>query len=114
MEKLFRVSLALSALPFVSANISCAADATTVSGEVADSNCAAKFGSNNDIPADKVAECAKKCIKAGARMVVVTDHDQKVLTVDNPEKLKGYEGHHVTVSGHIAGNSIHVESAKAL
>jgi hypothetical protein len=47
-------------------------------------------------------------------MVVVTDSDQKVLTVDNPDALKGHEGHHVAVTGHVEGDSIHVESAKML
>ena len=32
-------------------------------------------------------------------MVVVTDGDQKILTVENPDKLKGHEGHHVAVTG---------------
>ena len=40
--------------------------------------------------------------------------DQKVLNVDNPEALKGHEGHHVAVTGHITGDSIHVESVKML
>jgi hypothetical protein len=47
-------------------------------------------------------------------MVVVTDSDKKVLTVDNPDALKGHEGHHVAVTGHVSGDSIHVESAKML
>ena len=33
-------------------------------------------------------------------MVIVTDKDQKVLTVDNPDALKGHEGHHIAVTGH--------------
>jgi hypothetical protein len=47
-------------------------------------------------------------------MVVVTDSDQKILMVDNPEALKGHEGHHVAVTGQVKGDSIHVESAKML
>ena len=46
--------------------------------------------------------------------VVVTDGDNKVLTVDNPDTLKGHEGHHVAVTGHVKGDSIHVESVKML
>ena len=48
------------------------------------------------------------------RMVVVTDGDQKVLAVDNPDALKGHEGHHVAVTGHATADSIHVDSAKML
>ena len=46
--------------------------------------------------------------------VVVTDGDNKVLAVDNVDALKGHEGHHVAVTGHVKGDSIHVESVKML
>jgi hypothetical protein len=81
---------------------------TTVNGWVADDKCGAK-GAN-----DKAEACTKKCLAAGAKMVVVTDKDQKILTVDNPDALKGHEGHHIAVTGHVMGDSIHVESAKML
>ena len=45
---------------------------------------------------------------------MVTDKGQKVLSVDNPDALKGHEGHHVAVTGHVANDSIHVESVKML
>jgi hypothetical protein len=47
-------------------------------------------------------------------MVVVTDSDQKILNVENPDALKGHEGHHVAVSGHVTGDTIHVMSVKML
>jgi hypothetical protein len=81
---------------------------TTVNGWVADDKCGAK-GANAGAEA-----CTKKCLAAGAKMVVVTDGDQKVLAVDNPDALKGHEGHHVAVTGHVEKDSIHVESAKML
>ena len=81
---------------------------TTVNGWVSDDKCGAKG-------ADAKAEaCTKKCLAAGAKVVVVTDADQKVLAVDNPESLKGHEGHHVAVTGHMSGDSVHVESVKML
>jgi len=85
-----------------------AGDAQTVNGWVSDSKCGAK-GANAG-----AAECTKKCIAEGASMVVVTDGDQKVLTVSNPDALKGHEGHHIAVTGHVDGDKIHVESAKML
>jgi hypothetical protein len=88
--------------------VSFAQDATTVNGYVSDSKCGAK-GANA-----KAADCTKGCIKAGAKMVVVTDGDQKVLTVDNPDVLTGHEGHHVAVTGKVSGDSIHVDSVKML
>jgi hypothetical protein len=90
------------------AMVAAAADTETVNGWIADSKCGAK-GANASAEA-----CTKKCLAAGAKMVVVTDKDQKVLTVDNPDALKGHEGHHVAVTGHVTGDAIHVESAKML
>jgi len=82
--------------------------ATTVNGWVSDSKCGAK-GANA-----KAEACTKKCLAAGAKVVVVTDSDQKVLAVENPDALKGHEGHHVAVTGHVMGDSVHVESVKML
>ena len=87
---------------------SVAADAQTVNGWVTDSKCGVKGAHEG------ATDCTKKCLEAGAHMVVVTDEDKKVLNVSNPEALKGHEGHHVAVTGHIDGDSIHVESAKML
>ena len=81
---------------------------TTVNGWVSDSKCGAK-GANAG-----AAACTKKCIEGGASAVVVTDGDNKVLAVENGDALKGHEGHHVAVTGHVKGDSIHVESVKML
>jgi len=105
MRKLLLICLALSVL-FMFVGVTFAADATTVNGYIADSKCGAKGKTN--------AECTKKCIKEGAKMVVVTDDDEKVLTVENPKKLAGHEGHHVAVTGTVTGDSIHVDSVKML
>ncbi len=78
----------------------------TVKGWVADDKCGAK-GANAGGEA-----CTKKCLAAGAKMVIVTDGDQKVLAVDNPDALKGHEGHHVAVTGTVAKDSIKVDSVK--
>jgi hypothetical protein len=95
-------------LMFVVALPSFAANTETVNGWVSDSKCGVKGAHEG------AAECTKKCIAEGANMVVVTDGDQKILTVDNPDALKGHEGHHVAVTGHVTGDKIHVESAKML
>jgi hypothetical protein len=95
--------LAVSALAFDDMGKS-----ATVNGWVSDDKCGAK-GAN-----DKAEACTKKCLAAGAKMVIVTDKDQKVLMVDNPDALKGHEGHHIAVTGHMGKDSIHVESAKML
>ena len=42
------------------------------------------------------------------------DKDQKAWTVQNPEALKGHEGHHVSVKAHVHADKgeIHVVSVK--
>lgn len=99
---LFSVALILTA------SAALAADTQTVNGWVSDSKCGVKGAHEG------AADCTKKCIAAGASMVVVTDGDQKILTVSNPDALKGHEGHHVAVTGHIDGDKIHVENVKML
>src|ERR1700756_535127 len=105
MRKLLLILLALCVV-FMFVGVTFAADATTVNGWVSDSKCGVK-GANAG-----AAECTKKCLKEGAKMVVVTDTDQKVLTVENPDALQDHIGHHIAVTGHIDGDKIHVESAK--
>jgi hypothetical protein len=81
---------------------------TTVNGWIADAKCGVK-GANAAGEA-----CTKKCVAAGEKMVIVTDKDQKVLTVDNQDALKGHEGHHVAVTGTMGKDSMHVASVKML
>jgi hypothetical protein len=89
-------------------SLSFASDVTTVNGWVSDSKCGVK-GANAGAEA-----CTKKCIAAGAAPVVVSDKDQMVLKVDNPDSLKDHYGHHVAVTGHVNGETIHVDSVKML
>ena len=107
MRKLLLILLAMCVV-FMFVGVTFAADATTVNGYVSDSQCGAK-GANAG-----AAECTKKCIAKGAKTVVVTDGDQKVLTGENPKLLTGHEGHHVAVTGKVSGDSIHVDSVKML
>jgi hypothetical protein len=82
--------------------------ADTVKGIVSDSQCGAKGASASH------AACMNKCLAKGAKAVIVTDGDQKVLAVDNPDVLKGHEGHHIAATGTVTGDSIHVDSVKML
>jgi hypothetical protein len=111
MKKLLLICLALCLVFGYVAIASAGSDkgkSETVNGWVTDAKCGVKGAHAG------AEECAKKCLAAGAKMVVVTDTDQKVLTVDNPDALKGHEGHHVAVTGTVSGESIHVDSAKML
>jgi hypothetical protein len=107
MKKLLLLCLAVSLLLFM-VGLAVGADSSTVNGIVSDSQCGAKGASASH------AACMNKCLAKGAKAVIVTDSDQKVLTVDNPEVLKGHESHHVAVTGKVTGDSIHVDSVKML
>jgi len=104
----FLFALAALALVSMLATAPFAGDSSTVNGWISDSKCGVKGAHEG------AAECTKKCLEGGASMVVVTDKDQKILTVKNPDALKGHEGHHVAVTGKVEGDSIQVESAKML
>ncbi|MGA2979229.1 MAG: hypothetical protein ABSD76_06530 [Terriglobales bacterium] len=107
MRKLLLLLLA-GALILMVTSVSFAADVQTVNGWISDSKCGVK-GANAGAEA-----CTKKCIAAGASAVVVSDKDQTVLKVDNPDTLKDHYGHHVAVTGHVNGDTIHVDTVKML
>jgi hypothetical protein len=102
------VCLLFAAALILTASLAIAGDAQTVNGWITDAKCGVKGAHAGG------EECAKKCIGAGSPAVVVTDSDQKVLQIDNPDAIKGHEGHHVAVTGHIDGDKIHVDSLKML
>jgi len=108
MKKVLMICAALSVLFFMVVLASAADKSATVNGYVTDSMCGAK-GANADH-----AACMTKCLGKGAKAVIVTDGDQKIVNVDNPDALKGHEGHHVSVSGAMTGDSIHIDSVKML
>jgi len=108
MKKMLMSCVAVSVLFFMVAIASAADKSATVNGYVSYSMCGAKGASTSH------AACMTKCMGKGAQAVIVTDGDQKVVNVDNPDALKGHEGHHVSVTGSMTGDSIHVDSVKML
>ena len=80
--------------------------ADTLTGFISDDACGAKHTAGTT--ADQ--NCAKSCIKMGGTAVFV--EGDKVYKIDNPDSVKGHEGHKVTVSGNVSGDSIHVDSVK--
>ncbi len=107
MKKLLVVLLVLM-LVLVAAAVAKEAAGSAVNGWLVDSKCGAKMANANG------AECVKKCLAAGAKLAFVPDGTQDVLIVDNPDKLKGHEGHHVAVTGNTDKDkkTIHVDSFK--
>jgi hypothetical protein len=103
--KLFVVFLALSTVPAL------AADMSKVNGYISDSNCGAKH--NASAPD---AACVKKCIDGGGKPVFVDDAKKEVYTIDDPDAVKGHEGHHVAVMGTVdeSGKTIHIAKLSML
>jgi hypothetical protein len=81
-----------------------------VKGWVSDSKCGVK-GARAGHQA-----CGKKCLAAGEHVVFVTEHDKKVLAVDNEDALKDLLGHRVSVKGTVdqAAGTIHVDKVNQL
>ena len=102
MKKLLVVLLVL-AFVFVVAAV---AKEAGENGWVVDAKCGVKMASAQG------AACAKKCIAAGEKVAFVPDGTQDVLIVDNPDTLKGHEGHHVAITGTMDKKTIHVDSFK--
>ena len=76
----------------------------TVTGVVSDSMCGAKHATASD----DAATCVKKCADGGSKLVVVSGG--KVYSTDEQDKLKGYEGKEVKVTGKVSGDKITIAS----
>lgn len=81
--------------------------AADVTGYIVDKNCA----SNKAMLGNEA--CAKRCIGRGTPAVLATE-DGKVYAISNQDKVKDVAGKKVTVSGKVEGDSITVDSVKAM
>jgi hypothetical protein len=89
MKKATAAALMLVLFFAVSA-IGADAKPVTVKGWLSDSDCAAH--------GDK--KCSnREHIAHGAKLVLVTDGDNKIWTITNPDKLASHQGHYVRVTG---------------
>ena len=107
MKKVFAALLVMSFAMFVvAAGASDMGKTTNINGWVSETMCGAKHAA----PGGEA--CVKKCIANGSKMAFVSDADKSVWAVDNPDKLAGHEGHHVTIAAHVDKDkkSVHVES----
>lgn len=77
-----------------------------LSGWVSNEKCGAKDIDN--------AACTKKCAEGGSKLVLVSEKDKSIISVDNEDALKGHEGHHVSVSGKMDAGTLHVEKVDML
>jgi hypothetical protein len=61
-------------------------------------------------PADSIALCIARKGKA----VIVQDGGQTATPIENPDAVGDYEGHRVSISGYMNGDSFHVVSLRII
>jgi hypothetical protein len=102
-----RYSALLAALAVVLALLPLAslrADTGSWSGWITDDSCNAKGAKAAH------ADCAKKCLEKGAKLVFYNNADQKIYKLDKQDVAKMHIGHEVTVKGEAKGDTIAVAS----
>jgi hypothetical protein len=110
MKKVLAIAVILPVFVVAALTFAGASKASTVPGYVSDSTCAAKASTLGYI------DCTTKCLVKGSQTVLVVDQTQGILTIDNPEIVKGYECHHILVTGdvNIHTSVIHIYSVRML
>ena len=71
-------------------------------GWITDEQCAAKGAKAEH------ADCAKKCLENGAKLVFYNTGDEKLYTLDNQDLAAKHIGHEVKVTGEADGTAIKV------
>lgn len=107
MKKLAIATFAVVLLFSITALAGEKGKAVTVKGWVSDTMCAAQGNKKCD---------NKDHLKQGAKLALVTDGDNKIWTVENPDKLADHQGHYVQVKGvaNAEAATIMVETASLL
>src|SRR5258708_12525259 len=90
MRKVATVTLTFALLFAMTAMAAGAEKAVTVKGWVSDTMCAAAGNRKCD---------NKDHLRQGAKLALVTDGDNKIWTVENPDKLADHQGHYGQVKG---------------
>ena len=74
-------------------------------GWVSDSECAAEGNKKCD---------NKEHVAKGAKLVLVSDADNKIYTIANPDLLAAHQGHHVQVKASADNGSLTIQNVKML
>ena len=95
----------LVGLVFLATSLCVAADKSWT-GYVTSEHCAARGN-----PASHSKSCVDSCLgKEGAKAVLLTDGDNKVVKIANQDKVKGHAAHHVKVTGKLDGDTLTIDS----
>jgi hypothetical protein len=85
----------------------------TATGWFDDEKCTAGRVKNGNVgPSNQ--DCARKCIKEGAKVVFIDENRKALFYVDNPEKTTGIESDYVEFTGTMNADAktVHVDSVK--
>ena len=86
-----------------------AANEQTATGYISCSKCAASKGAS-----DSHRDCMEQCLAKGAAVVLITDGDQHMVRIENPDAVSGQHGHRVALSGYMTDDGLHVISVRML
>jgi len=93
----------------ISMTVLAAAKDMTWDGWISEDHCGAKGANAAHL------DCAKKCIEGGAKPVLVTDKDKKIVPIENPDTVMDHVSHHVQLTGTMDNNgAIHVTKVTML
>jgi hypothetical protein len=59
-------------------------------------------------------DSVQQCLGRKGLIVIAPDGNKNGITVDNPDVVKGYEGHHVSVSGYTKGETFYIVSVRVI
>jgi hypothetical protein len=82
--------------------------AADLTGVISDSHCGAK----HNTASDAAAKCVEGCIKGGGQAVLVSGDKVYKIDAASQDKMKGFYGKQVTVTGDVDGDTVKVESVK--
>ncbi|HEY2583072.1 MAG TPA: hypothetical protein VGI43_14775 [Mucilaginibacter sp.] len=99
-----KILLSSAILLFVGASFGFRDDTVHLKGVIEDSTCA--NSKQQMTPGDSRVACVKKCIKEGAKAVLVVD--DKIYQIANQKKVMPYAGKEVVVDGTLTNDSIDV------
>lgn len=77
-------------------------------GYVTDSKCASNAKARTN------SACVKKCVDAGDKYVLYDTATKKVYQLDPQDAVAEHAGHHVSISGTMDGDTIHVTHVRML
>jgi hypothetical protein len=60
------------------------------------------------------ADTVDLCLARKGLIMIINPDDRTSMAIENPDTVKGYEGHKISVSGYLNGATFHVVSLRIL